>query len=121
MLGRTKMQLEIRRKGVRLDQLVREQIADQIDVACAKFAGRIRRIMILLLDTNGPRGGPDKRCQIAVQLSQGATVRSECTDTNFTAAIHLATDRVTHTVSRVLERRKQSVRRTRKLLTTDGE
>jgi putative sigma-54 modulation protein len=114
------MQLEIRRSGVRLDQLGRQQISDKIEVACAKFAGRIRRIIVLLLDTNGPRGGSDKQCQIAVQLNRGATIRSEYTDTTFTAAINLATNRVTHAVSRFLERRKRSTRRMRKPMIAEG-
>jgi ribosome-associated translation inhibitor RaiA len=48
-----------------------------------------------------------------VQLAGGRTIRAAHTDTRFTAAVHLATDRVAHAVGRALKRRRERTGRTR--------
>lgn len=116
------MQLEIRDSSLQLGSAFREQLSDHIEGACRRFAGRIRRIVVSLVDTNGPRGGLDKLCQMAVQLTRGEVIRSCSKNTNLTAAVYLATDRVTRALSRRLERnRKRSVRRRRWQFSDEGD
>jgi ribosome-associated translation inhibitor RaiA len=101
------MQLEVRQKGIAIDVSLRERIVDHIEAALRRFARRIRDVTICVEDANGPRRGLDKHCQIAVRLDRGGTLRSGRTEADLIAAIHLATDRVTHAVGRRLERRRK--------------
>ena len=107
------MQLDVRLKGIIIGKDVREQIVDHIDAAFRRLSKRIRAVTVCLADANGPRGGVDKNCQIAVQLHRGGTVRSGHTDADLIAAVNLATDRVTHAVVRRLERRRKRAARTK--------
>jgi putative sigma-54 modulation protein len=105
------MQLEIRQKGIAIDTSLREQIVDHIEAALRRFSRRIRDVIICVEDVNGPRGGLDKHCEIAVRLDRGGMLRSGRTEPNVIAAIHLAADRVTHAVGRRLERRRKRASR----------
>jgi putative sigma-54 modulation protein len=107
------MQLDVRLKGITIDRSLREQIVDHFDAAFRRLSPRIRAVTVRLEDTNGPRRGVDKNCQIAVQLHRGGTLRSDHTDTDLIAAVNLATDRVTHAVVRRLERRRRRAARTK--------
>ena len=107
------MILEVQRKGIAVGKSMLDAIAKHIDGALERFAGRIRRVTVCLSDTNGPRGGVDKDCSIAVQLVRGKTLRAKRSDTSLLAATSLAVDRVTHAVRRELERRRSKAGRQR--------
>jgi putative sigma-54 modulation protein len=107
------VQLDVRLKGMTLGRALREQIVDHLDAAFRRLSKRIRAVTVCLADANGPRGGVDKNCQIAVQLHRGGTVRSSRTDADLIAAVNLAADRVTHAVVRRLERRRMRAARTK--------
>jgi ribosomal subunit interface protein len=105
------VELEMRLKGITIGRTLREQIADHLEAAFRRLSKRIRAVSLSLEDTNGPRGGLDKDCQITVQLHRGGTIRSRCTDADLITAINLATDRATHTAVRRLERRRKRTAR----------
>jgi ribosome-associated translation inhibitor RaiA len=105
--------LEVQRKGIALSRSLRDAISDRIDGALGRFAGQIRRVTICLSDANGPRGGVDKDCSIAVQFVRGKTIRTKRSDADLIAALNLAADRVTHAVGRELERRRKRTGRQR--------
>jgi ribosome-associated translation inhibitor RaiA len=61
-------------------------------------------------DVNGPRGGPDKRCDVQVQLVGGHTVRVRETD----RCLYRAVDRAARQARRVVKdrlRRQRAKRR----------
>lgn len=107
------MQLDVRLKGITIGRTLREQIVDHLDAAFRRVSTRIRAVSLFLKDTNGPRGGVDKNCQIAVQLHRGGTIRCGRTDADLITAVNLATDHVTHAVVRRLERRRKRAARTK--------
>lgn len=73
---------------------------------CAWIAAAIGRVIVRFSDTNGHRGGVDKRCQIDVGLRPSGSVRSEDTDADLGVAVNRAADRVARAVARVLERER---------------
>ena len=107
------MQLHIHQKGLTIGRTLRDQITEQVETAFRRLSKRIRAITVYLTDINGPRGGVDKECQIAVQLHRGGTVRVGQTDADLIAAVNVATDRVSHAVMRKLERRRNRTGRTK--------
>jgi putative sigma-54 modulation protein len=109
------VELELRQKDMDIGQSLHDHIADYIDTALRRFANRINRVTVWLIDINGPRGGIDKQCRIAVQLSKGKTIRMGHTNTNLVAAIYFAVDRAAHAISRELKRRRKNSRKMRYL------
>ena len=115
------MQLHIQQRGLTLGRTLRNQVTEQLEAAFDRLSERIRAITVCLADTNGPRGGVDKECRIAVQLHRGGTVRAGQTDTDLIAAISMATDRVRHAVTRRLERSRNRAVRTKPWHTDDTD
>ena len=49
----------------------------RLDFALGRFGGRISQVTVGLEDLNGPRGGADKRCRLAVRLVPSGKVTIE--------------------------------------------
>ncbi len=65
------------------------------------------RIVVRLVDLNGPKGGVDKRCRIAAELSARVPgVLVEATDADAYVAVSQAAARLDERVTRALARRK---------------
>jgi putative sigma-54 modulation protein len=108
------MELVLRHKHMIVGRSLRNYVAGHTETVLARFADRIGRVTIYLADMNGPRGGVDKRCNIAVQLVGGKTVRVGNTNTHLVAAIYYATDRAAQAVGRESKRRRKLARQDRK-------
>ena len=75
----------------------------QIEFALGRFAGRVRSLDIRLTDLNGPKGGVDKQCVIAVRLErrpEEIIVRDR--DASAPVAIGRAAERVSRAVARAV-------------------
>lgn len=88
----------------------------RLEFALGRFAGRIRSLQVRLSDVNGPRGGRDKKCLIAVRLtSPSRIVIVEDVDADETVVVCRATERVARAVARAVDvaggaRRQGSIR-----------
>ena len=100
------MQIQIRERHVEVTEVLRAHVERRLGFGLARFGARIGRVIVRLSDTNGHRGGVDKRCQIDVGLRPSGRVRSEDTDADLGVAVNRATDRVARAVARVLERER---------------
>jgi len=100
------MELHIHQRGLAIGKKLQARIAEHLSRAFRRLSNRIGAITVYLTDTNGPRGGMDKECRIAVELRSGGTVRVAQIDSDLLAAVNVATDRASHTVSRRLGRRR---------------
>ena len=59
----------VRVMGGAINEEDRDYIARKLGMKLGKFGSSIERITVRLSDTNGPKGGRDRRCQIKVVLS----------------------------------------------------
>lgn len=76
----------------------------RLDFAFGRFAGRVRSLTVRLKDLNGPRGGIDKACQIAIHLDwPRRTIVVEDVDAEPEAAIGRATQRASRAVARAVD------------------
>jgi ribosome-associated translation inhibitor RaiA len=73
---------------------------------------RARRVRVSLSDQNGPRGGVDKRCLIAISMSGSQTVVIEDTRTDMYSAIDKVSKRAMRSVVRRISRRRNRRGRT---------
>src|SRR5882672_10463633 len=81
------MKIHIRKRNVEVTKILRAHVESRLGLALGRFGERIGRVIVRFSDTDGHRSALDKRCQIDV----------------FVAVDH-ATDRVSRSVARALER-----------------
>lgn len=75
----------------------------RLEFALGRFAGRVRSLSVRLTDLNGPRGGVDKKCLIAVRLSRPRRVIViEDVDADAAVVISRAAERMSRAVSRAI-------------------
>jgi ribosome-associated translation inhibitor RaiA len=100
------MDPEIRGVKYELGEELERYIERRLRFALGRFAGRIGRVLVRLSDVNGPRGGVDKRCRIAVALIPRGMVRVEAAGHDPFAVVALAAKRAGRSLRRTLGRRR---------------
>lgn len=100
------MKIELRSSNMPISDAMREHVGRRIDFAVRRFASRIERIVVRLVDVNGPKGGPDKRCRIIARFAPHGSVIVEATDADAYVAASQAAIRLDERVSRALMRRR---------------
>lgn len=79
-------------------------IHKRLEFALGRFSGRVRSLTVRLKDLNGPRGGPDKHCQIAVRLDYPRRViLIEDVDEAPEVAVSRAAERASRAVARAIQ------------------
>lgn len=98
-----------------LDRRPCEQIAwfarRTLGFALDRFAPRIAEVALRVRDQNGPRGGEDQRCTLAIKVVGGPDVWLEDTDAKAEKAVHRLARRAARMLGRVAARRRREVRR----------
>lgn len=103
------MKIDIRSKGLPQDRAARDRIRRRLRFAVGRFADRVERVSISLEDTNGAKGGVDKRCRIRLTLVEGGEpLLAEDTDEEIFVAIDRAAKRIGRSVARRLKRSRRT-------------
>ncbi len=87
------MRIAIRTSHLTLQPVQRQQIERRASFALARLSSVITRVEVSLADTNGPRGGVDKRCRVLVHMDGGNTAFVEDRDSDLGTLIDRAMDR----------------------------
>ena len=104
------MQIDVRARGFSMTDALRRYAERRLRFALGRCGGQIHRSVMRLSDTNGPRGGSDKRCHLQVVLAGLPDVVVEDTEGDLYVAIDRAADRAGRTVVRRLGRRQTLLR-----------
>ena len=76
----------------------------RLEFALGRFAARVRSLTVRLADLNGPRGGVDKHCLVAIRLtSPRRLIVIEDTDSEAEVAIARAADRAGRVVAHAVQ------------------
>ena len=76
----------------------------RLEFALGRFSARVRSLTVRLADLNGPRGGLDKQCLVAIRLtSPRRLIVIEDTDAEAEVAIARAADRAARVVARAVQ------------------
>ena len=76
----------------------------RFESALGGFGDRVRSLAVHLADLNGPRGGVDKRCRVAIRLtSLPRLIVIEDTDAEAAVAIGRAAERGARMVARAVQ------------------
>lgn len=101
------IQVDISARGFDLSEPIRQHVEDRLHAALDQHEQQVRRVDVVLEDTNGPKGGQDKRVKIAVQMADGDTVRVEQTGEELYPTVSRAADAVKHSVGKQRDRAKR--------------
>lgn len=101
------MLLELHARGVDVEHGLRDYVERRLNFALSRFGSRITKAAVHLTDTNGPKGGIDKSCQIVVRLRGLGDVVAEVVDSEWPATIDRATARIGQNARRSLDRRRE--------------
>ena len=98
------MQFEIRGMDISMSQVLRDHIERRLRFALDRFAGRVRQVRVKVGDLNGPRGGIDKCCKLAISLDRSSTIVVESHASNVYAAVDCVADKAATCIGRILKR-----------------
>lgn len=101
------MQIDIQARNLSLTDALRTHVRRRLGFALARNADHIQRVVVRLLDINGPRGGADNCCHVRVVLRHLPEVVIQDTDADFTVAIYRALGRAGRTVARDVARQRE--------------
>ncbi len=113
------MKLEMRTHGIDLTDKLKAHIESRMHCALARFAARVRRVHVLLEDTNGPKGGTDIRFKVRAELAPGGELVIEGMHDDAFAAVGRAASRISQAIGRRVNRLK-AARRGRPLRSVRG-
>lgn len=98
------MKIELRISNLETSAALEAHVERKLDFLVQRFAGRIERVVVRLSDENGPRGGVDKRCRIAVRLADVPGVLVEATSDDPYVAVTRAAARLHEQIARAIQR-----------------
>jgi hypothetical protein len=99
------MLIGIREIGIGLSADGRAYAIDRVEHALASARDHVRQVMVYLTDLNGPRGGADKLCRMAVTLDSGRPVVVVTSGESVTGVVDGAADKAGQVVHDELHRR----------------
>src|SRR5690348_13668416 len=105
-MGGILMNMRILGLNYEINDELKDHIERRLRFALGRFTARIRRLTVQLSDVNGPRGGIDKRCRIAVALFPRGIVMVQGTGDDPFALVTHSARRARRAVRRALERRR---------------
>ena len=107
------MRIDIQGRGFSLTAPLLDHTQQRLRFALTRSRDRIKRVVVRLGDTNGPRGGEDKFCKIQVVLEHAPPVLIEDAGVDLYAVIDRAAERAGRNVAKRVDRQHENVRPTR--------
>jgi putative sigma-54 modulation protein len=84
------MRVEIRGKSLQVTDALSAYIQRRLGFSLGRFGRRVARVLVWVEDTNGPKGGIDKQCRVAVMAPHSRTAVTQARGSNIRVAINLA-------------------------------
>lgn len=84
------MEIEVRGRHMRLTEALRQYVEKRLRFALGRFDNGVRRALVRLEDTNGPKGGVDKRCSLELYVDGQKPSVAQAVDVDMYAAIDRA-------------------------------
>jgi ribosomal subunit interface protein len=103
------MKIDVRSRGFRVSAGIAAHLERRLGFALDRFGDRIARVSVRLGDENGPRGGEDKSCRLAIELRGAGVLRVQVTDRDLYAAIDRAAHRAQRAIARHVERDQRTL------------
>ncbi len=104
------MRIDIQGLGFPLTAPLLEHTERRLRFALTRIGDRIKRVVVRLRDTNGPRGGEDKHCTILVVLVGAPSVVIEDAGADLYTVVDRAAERAGRNVAKRVDRRRENAR-----------
>jgi putative sigma-54 modulation protein len=98
--------IELRGSNLPISEALREHLTRKLDFVLRRLGEHVDRIIVRIVDINGPKGGLDKRCRIIARLSPAGIVVVEATDADSYVAVSHAATRMEERIARAVTRRR---------------
>lgn len=95
---------ELRSGNLSVSLALREHVGRKLSFALSRLAHRVRSVVVRIVDINGTRGGPDKRCRILANMKDGTTIVVQAVDHDTYVAVSQAATRLEGAISRAQKR-----------------
>ena len=102
------MRILLKPLGFNAGAALNGHVALRLNGALAHWADRLGRVVVRIVDANGPRGGLDKVCSIQVLVPNRTFVAVTAVASDYYAAVDLAVRRACRAVARALGRRSRA-------------
>ena len=107
------MQLSIRKTNLQWSDPLARYAERRVHHGLDRVSNRVRTVLVHFVDVNGPRGGEDKHCTVAVRLNSGQEIRANARDACPYRAVNGAVSRLKRSVTRRVDRIRDRARRVR--------
>ena len=107
--------IDLRSSNLDISVALREHVVRRLDFAIRRFAHRIDKVVVRIVDVNGPKGGPDKRCRMVAHYEGPHALLVEATDSDAYVAVSQAAIRLEERVARALTRRSRRALASRRI------
>ena len=108
------MRIDIQGRGFSLTAPLLDHTRRRLRFALTRTSDRIKRVVVRLGDTNGPRGGEDKFCRMQVYLEGAPPVLIEDAGADLYAVIDRVAERAGRNVAKRVDRLHENVRPARR-------
>lgn len=98
------MKIEVRFHHLQLSEALRDHASRRAWLQLSRFGAEVVTATLGISDVNGPKGGVDKRCRVALRVRRGPSVVLEELSADAYAAVDLAVERAARALGRQLER-----------------
>lgn len=102
------MKIDITMQQSCSDNKVVNQVARHARMALSRFDTSIQTVTIRITDINGPKGGVDIRCVVSMKLISTGEIIVQGKGENVFSALNQCLSRSARTISRSLERRRNT-------------
>jgi len=96
------MRIDLNIRGLKRSEKIRRAVDRRLRFALGRFSSKLRSVRTDVGDLNGPRGGVDKYCHIAVRTERGQELRVRAVEDSLERALDRAADRISRVVARHL-------------------
>lgn len=104
------MRIDVRFQGIEASDALREHVVRRIRFQLSRFSGEVSAVVVRIGDVNGPKGGVDKRCHVAVRGPAFAPVTIEDLGSDAYSTVDLAVGRAARAVRRRIARARAARR-----------
>jgi hypothetical protein len=102
------MKVTMVKRGVAVDEALRSFVQDKVETSLGRLEHDVRSVRVQLQDTNGPRGGLDKRCVVTVTGDRFRPLVVDTRDVALRAAVAQALHIASRMVVRALQRERDA-------------
>jgi ribosome-associated translation inhibitor RaiA len=100
------MRVLLRSPHVTIEQDQRDEIAASVRTALAHVESRVVSVQVLIDDSNGPKGGVDKRCECVANCGKLGVLRVDATSADLKKAVNAALTKLRRAAEHAVDQKR---------------